>query len=204
MIRVYLVRHGIAVEPEGGIVDDSRWLTAKGRRRFKRLARAFARLGEPLEHLFSSPLVRAVQTAEILSGATLHHDVTILEELRPEGGVGRLLAEVARRVKDEEAVALVGHDPQMSALVSALGEVPKDRRVDFRKGSIMRIDVGALPSARPSQPRWWLQPKSRQLAKGLPVRKTREEKALQKAVNGRAKEAAVEAPPAKPRPPGSR
>lgn len=218
MIRIYLVRHGIAIEPEGGIADESRWLTSKGRRRFKRLARAFARLGEPLEHLFSSPLVRAVQTAEILAGTTLHHDVTILEELRPEGGVGRLLAEIARRVKDEEAVALVGHDPQMSALVSALGEVPKDRQVDFRKGSIVRIDVGALPSARPSQPRWWLKPKSRELARGLPVRKTREEKALQKAVNGKAspggagaaasansaKEKPADTPPAKGRPPGPR
>ena len=212
MIRIYLVRHGIAIEPEGGIADESRWLTGKGRQRFKRLARAFARLGEPLEHLFSSPLVRAVQTAEILAGTTLHHDVTILEELRPEGGVGRLLAEIARRVKDEESVALVGHDPQMSALVAALGEVPKDRQVDFRKGSIVRIDVGALPSARPSQPRWWLKPKSRELVKGLPVRKTREEKALQKAVNGTARassagsdrEKPAEAPPAKGRPPGPR
>ena len=192
MIRIYLVRHGIAIEPEGGIADESRWLTAKGRRRFKRLARAFARLGEPLDHLFSSPLVRAVQTAELLAFASLRYDVTILEELRPEGGVGRLLAEVARRVKDEEAVMLVGHDPQMSALVAALGEVPRDRRVDFRKGSIVRIDVGALPSARPSQPRWWMKPKSRELVKGLPVHRTSEEKALQKAVNGQ--KAAAKAP----------
>jgi phosphohistidine phosphatase len=208
MIRIYLVRHGIAIEPGGGVLDESRWLTAKGRRRFQRLARAFARLGEPLDHLFSSPLVRAVQTAEILTGPARHGDVTILEELRPDGGVGRLLAELARRVKDEEAVALVGHDPQMSALVAALGEVPKDRQVEFRKGSIVRIDVGALPSARPSQPRWWLKPKSRELAKGLPLRKTTEEKAAAKKTAAEkaktaAEKTAAEAPPAKVRPPGA-
>ena len=200
MIRIYLVRHGIALEPEGSVADESRWLTGKGRHRFRRLARAFARLGEPLEHVFSSPLVRAVQTAELLVGATRQQDVTILEELRPEGGVGRLLSEVARRVKDEQAVALVGHDPQMSALVAALGEVPKDRQVDFRKGSIVRIDVGALPSARPSQPRWWMKPKSRELAKGLPLRKTPAEEALQKAAR---REKVTEPPPTKGRPPGS-
>lgn len=181
MIRVYLVRHGIAVDSaEKGTLDDSaRPLTAKGRRRFRKAAKAFARLGEPLDHIFSSQLVRAVQTAEILVSAVKGDEVGILDELRPDVGVGKLLAEVGRRVKDEEAVALVGHDPQMTALVAVMGNAGKDAELDFRKGSIVRIDVGALPSARPSHPRWWMKPKSRTLEKGLPLR--REPKAAAKA-----------------------
>src|SRR5438309_12026701 len=99
MIRIYLVRHGIAVDPaEKGALDDySRPLTARGRRRFRRLARAFARLGEPPDFIFTSPLVRAVQTAEILAGTLRASEVGVLDELRPEAGVGRLLAEAARR-----------------------------------------------------------------------------------------------------------
>jgi phosphohistidine phosphatase len=175
MIRVYLVRHGIAVDhaDRGALADDDRPLTAKGRRRFRRSARAFARLGEPPDFLFTSPLARAVQTAEILAGALKQDEVGVLEELRPDGGIGKLLAEVGRQVKDDQAVALVGHDPQMSQLVAALGDVPRSEvpRIDFKKGAIVRIDVGELPSARPSQPRWWLKPQSRELAKGLPLRK---------------------------------
>jgi phosphohistidine phosphatase len=196
MIRIYLVRHGIAVDPadRAELPDDDRPLTGKGRRRFRRTARAFARLGEPPEFIFTSPLIRAAQTAEILVGALRQSEVSVLDELRPGGSIGKLLAEVGRRVKDEQSVALVGHDPQMSQLVAALADVPRadQGRIDFRKGAIVRIDVGELPSARPTQPRWWMKPKSRTLARGVPLRKDpTKEKA-----DGATKRAAEKAPKA--------
>jgi phosphohistidine phosphatase len=171
MIRIYLVRHGIAVDhaERGDLPDDSRPLTGKGRLRFRRLARAFARLGEPIDRLFTSPLPRAVQTAEILAGALRQGDVGVLESLRPGAPPEALLQELAKKAKDAQAIGLVGHDPQMTLLVGLLGEVPQGAQVDFKKGSIVRIDVGSLPSARPSEPRYWLKPKSRILAKGLPL-----------------------------------
>ena len=64
MIAVHLVRHGVAADAREGEPDAHRALTEKGRRRFRRLARAFARLteGEPAPSLIlTSPLVRAVQ-----------------------------------------------------------------------------------------------------------------------------------------------
>ena len=66
MIRIYLVRHGIALDhaDRGDLPDDDRPLTGKGRRRFRRGARAFARLGEQLDFIFTSPLIRAAQTAQ--------------------------------------------------------------------------------------------------------------------------------------------
>jgi phosphohistidine phosphatase len=175
MIRIYLVRHGIALDhaDRGALADDDRPLTAKGRRRFRRTARAFARLGEAPDFIFTSPLIRAAQSAEIFAGALKASEVAVLEELRPDGAIGKLLSEVGRRLKDGQGVALVGHDPQMTQLVAALGEVPRADvpRIDFRKGAIVRIDVGELPSARPSQPRWWMKPRSRTLAKGVPLKK---------------------------------
>jgi phosphohistidine phosphatase len=114
-----------------------------------------------------------VQTAEILANALKEEEVGVLEELRPGVAVARLLAEVGRRVKDEQSVALVGHDPQMSLLVAALADLSQADadRVDFRKGAIVRIDVGALPSGRPTQPKWWLRPRTRELIKGVPLAK---------------------------------
>ncbi len=180
MIRIYLVRHGIAIDPadRGDLADDDRPLTVKGRRRFRRAARAFARLGEPPHFIFTSPLIRAAQTAEILCGALRQSEVSVLDELRPGGSIGKLLAEVGRRVKDDQSAALVGHDPQMSQLVAVLADVPRvdQGRIDFRKGAIVRIDVGELPSARPTLPRWWLKPKSRTLARGVPLKRDALEK----------------------------
>ena len=176
MIRLYLVRHGIAVDhaDKGDLPDDSRPLTEKGRRRFRRLARTFARLGEPVDRIFTSPLPRAVQTAEILASALRHMDVGILESLRPSAPPEALLHEVARKAKGAQSVALVGHDPQMTLLVELLGEVPRGATVDFKKGSIVRIDVSDLAAAKPGDPVWWLKPKSRVLAKGLPLVKPAE------------------------------
>jgi phosphohistidine phosphatase len=173
MIRIYLVRHGIALDhaERGDLPDDSRPLTEKGRLRFRRAARAFARLGEPLEKLFTSPLPRAVQTAEILAGALRLPDVGILESLRPGVLPEALLQELTKKSKGVQSIGLVGHDPQMSLLVAVLGDVPRNSQVDFKKGAIVRIDIGDLPSARPSEPRYWLKPKSRVIAKGLPLAK---------------------------------
>lgn len=175
MIRLYLVRHGIAVEHalRGDLPDDSRPLTEKGRRRFRRLARTFARLGEPLDLLFTSPLPRAVQTAEILAGALRQSGVSVLETLRPSVPPKELLEDLAAKAKEAQAIGLVGHDPQMTLLAELLGEVPKGAAIDFKKGSIVRVDVGDLASGKPSEPRYWLKPKSRTLAKGLPLSKPR-------------------------------
>jgi phosphohistidine phosphatase len=173
VIAIYLVRHGIAADPAAGIPDDDRPLTPKGRRRFRGGARAFARLGEVPTFVFTSPLVRAVQTAEILAGALKADAVEILEPLRSGAPVRALLGELGRRLEDGESAALVGHDPQMTALVATLGglDARDAARVVFRKGAIVRIDVGALPAAKPSQPRWHLKPRSRTFAEGLPLSK---------------------------------
>jgi phosphohistidine phosphatase len=172
MIRLYLVRHGIAEEPSEGTPDDSRPLTAKGRRRFRRASRAFARKGEPLTHLFTSPLVRAVQTAEILARSLSRDEVSILEELRSGAPAAKVVAALSARAKDGDAIALVGHDPQMSHLVATLSQLgPEDAgRVQFRKGAIVRIDVDGLPPKQ-SEPRWHLKPRSRTFAEGLPLAK---------------------------------
>ena len=172
MIRLYLIRHGIAEEPTAGTPDDSRPLTAKGRRRFRRASRAFARKGEPLTHLFTSPLVRAVQTAEILARSLTRDEVSVLEELRPGAPAAKVVEALASRAKDGDAIGLVGHDPQMSALVVVLAQLGPDdaARVQFRKGAIVRIDVDALPPKR-SEPRWHLRPRSRTFAEGAPLLK---------------------------------
>src|SRR3981189_1223644 len=83
-MEIYLVRHGIAVDGESDGPDAFRPLTGKGRRRFHKTARAFARLGRKLDLILTSPLVRAVQTAEILAGETEPEEVAVLAELEPK------------------------------------------------------------------------------------------------------------------------
>jgi len=165
--KIYLVRHAIARDPdEWKGPDDSRPLNPKGRRKFRETARAFAKLGDRVDLLCTSPLVRAVQTAELLADALDLDEVCVLEELRPEVPVQRLLERAAEL--PAKRVALVGHDPQLSGAAAALGSV-EPARVDFPKGAIVRFDVDD-PAARKAEARWWLEPGEKKPHDGLPVK----------------------------------
>jgi phosphohistidine phosphatase len=164
MMEIYVVRHGIAVPSEAKIPDRFRPLTSKGRRRFRRTARRFARLVRELDLILTSPLVRAVQTAEILVAAVKDAEVAVLEELDPKSGVEPLLEAVAHRA-DFRSVALVGHEPQLSGLVAVLASIPGNE-IELRKGAIVRLDVAEALGPGSAELRWTLNPMSKEVEKG--------------------------------------
>jgi probable phosphoglycerate mutase len=82
--RVFVARHGEALYESDLLSDHGGWLSPQGREQAKALA---ARLApERIARVWSSPLARAVQTAEIVAGV-LGVDVVVREGLR-EFGVG--------------------------------------------------------------------------------------------------------------------
>jgi phosphohistidine phosphatase len=174
-MELYVVRHGIAEDGGEGMSDASRALTGKGRRRFQKTARAFGKRGNRLDLVLTSPLVRAVQTAEILADAADPEEVAVLEELDPRVGVESLRTAVAKRAGKADAVAIVGHEPQLSSLLAALSGVSQSD-LDLKKGSIVRIDVDAMTDGNSVDPRWWLKPGSGNRVKGLPLQKNAAEK----------------------------
>ena len=68
-MRIYLVRHAESVDRIPGMPDAARYLSAGGRASFREMARRFRDAGGRPTRIFTSPFVRAVQTAEILSEA---------------------------------------------------------------------------------------------------------------------------------------
>jgi phosphohistidine phosphatase len=169
-MELYVVRHGIAEDGGEGTPDASRALTDKGRRRFQKTARAFAKRAGRLDLVLTSPLVRAVQTAEILASEDDPREVGVLEELDPRFDVESLRGAIAKRVGKAESIAIVGHEPQLSSLLSALSGVPQGD-LDLKKGSIVRVDVDALADGDSVDPRWWLKPRSGARVKGLPLQR---------------------------------
>src|SRR5882672_3375456 len=169
IMQLYVVEHGIAVEGGEGIPDEWRPLTDKDRRRFQKTARAFGKLGRKLDLILTSPLVRAVQTAEILAGETEPEEVAVLAELDPKFDVQAVRNAIASRAGKAEAVAIVGHQPQLSSVLAALSGVPQED-IDLEEGTIVRVDVSTLTDGASADPRWWLKPKGTR-KKGLPLRK---------------------------------
>jgi phosphohistidine phosphatase len=185
-MEIYLVRHGIAIGREEAMPDALRPLTEKGRRRFRKTARAFARLGRKVDLILTSPLVRAVQTAEILAAEAPHGEVGVLEELDPKFGVRSLLEAVAKRSDGVRSVALVGHDPQLSSALATLAGLPAEL-LDFKKGAIVRLVTADVSQAGSAEARWSLKPRSKTARKGPPLAKAQDETAEEPAPRRRAK-----------------
>lgn len=119
-MKIFLVRHGDAdAEIPEGLGDEGRALTAKARLATQQHFSALTeRFGE-LDLILTSPLVRCVQTAQILAISTGYEGLlrahrSLLPEV-PVGAQGALLAEMPA-----PSVVLVGHQPSMGALAAHL------------------------------------------------------------------------------------
>lgn len=119
-MKVYLVRHGDAdAEIPEGLGDEARALTAKARVALTQHLSQLAERIRPVDLVLTSPLVRAVQTAQILS-FTLRHEgpLRVHRSLLPDMPVGAL--ESVLREHQEQTLVLVGHQPSMGAMAAHL------------------------------------------------------------------------------------
>lgn len=148
-MRVTLIRHAEAGDDAPR--DESRALTVRGRADARRLGRALARRGVRFTLLVTSPLVRAVQTAEIVAAATGYRGrMPANDVLTPEAAAADVVA-LLETLADEKSVALVAHEPILSAVAAALTR--KGRHPALRKAEALRIRLPEGPGAAGSL-RW--------------------------------------------------
>ena len=121
-MQLYVVRHGIAIDREDpkSPPDPERYLTEEGLRKTKRVAAAVAELSGRADLLFSSPYVRAIQTAEIFADALGYAKQKLrkTDALLPGAGAHLLFRELARD-KQSSTVFVFGHAPQLDDVVAA-------------------------------------------------------------------------------------
>ena len=155
---VYLVRHAIAEERGPRWPDDRlRPLTADGAARMRRAVGGLEALAEPIELILSSPLTRAIQTAEILArGLAARPEIVQLEALAPGTPPGRVVRALAAHTKPK-ALALVGHEPDLGQLAAWL--LGTARPLVFKKGGACRIETADWPPGRDSRLIWLATPK---------------------------------------------
>jgi len=127
------VRHAVA-EDSHVLGDEARALTPEGRAAFRHHARKLARL-TPLRGILTSPLVRAVQTAELLAEAFGVSGVEVHPALMPQRGAHKRIVDLAR--ERGAGWALVGHNPSLErAAQRALQHELPDK---LRKGAVLAL-----------------------------------------------------------------
>jgi phosphohistidine phosphatase len=122
------MRHGVSEDAAADQKDEERVLTKEGRADVKEIARGLKRVVKNVDAIYSSPLLRAMQTAKRIAKA-YGIDVTTTDALRPGASPKELL---------KGRVILIGHEPDMTETMRALTGI-KAGRVKLEKGGCYGI-----------------------------------------------------------------
>lgn len=161
--KVFLLRHGIAVEPgtSGYGEDSQRPLTREGISEMQQIAQGMKALGLEFGLILSSPYVRARQTAEIVAERLgLQKKLKFSEALKSECHPRQVLEELKKKYAGTEKILLAGHEPHLSRLVSILISGKEECSIEFKKGALCKLKVRSLePAAGDAALQWMLTPK---------------------------------------------
>lgn len=142
-MKLYIIRHGEAEEigKNGVYRDEERRLTEKGKQAAQKIGAYLKSKKHRPNLMLHSPLVRAVQTAEILA-AKLECEKKSVNELSTDFGV-RAYMEVLSHHKDIESLAIVAHQPTLTKLISLLISGEQHTQFHFEPCSLGVVRVGA-------------------------------------------------------------
>ncbi len=162
-MNLYCLRHGLAAErdPQRFPDDSRRPLRLKGEDRIRSLGAALRALEVSFDRILSSPFRRASQTAEIVAATLgLKKRLEFRDELAPGGDPKALIHYVNRLRPAPENVLLVGHEPDLSLLISRLISGGPAAAIEMKKGGLAKLEIAAeLRYARCATLAWLLTPK---------------------------------------------
>lgn len=142
-MQLYIVRHGIAVDREDPKCppDPERYLTEEGVEKTRQVAAGVSAMGVTADLIFTSPYVRASQTAEIFASSLEYAKQKIrrMDLLLPGAEPSLLFRELAKE-RQAASVFLFGHAPQLDDIVAtALGS--KRHLTALKKAGVAFIEL---------------------------------------------------------------
>ena len=152
---IVLFRHGIA-EVFNKLGEDERELTAEGIKQLKKAARGLQYLlhNRKRVHIYSSPLRRAHQTADILLGALKTEDVRLRDEI-VEGRFEEMYREWGR-LEPDCTVIVVGHEPSLSMWLGRLCGT----KIAIKKASAVMVAAEDISRRAVGELRWYAAPET--------------------------------------------
>jgi phosphohistidine phosphatase len=178
-MKLILIRHGIAEDVSESGSDEDRNLTEDGQKKFKKVAAGILKCERKIDKVISSPLLRAIQTAEIFL-TKLHSEKAKPEEptlsirikaadslvpeklsiLRPNANPHEFCQWLKSNYKTEmiETLVVVGHEPHLSALCSLLLTGRNENFFEFRRGGAACLELYIRPNDIRGNLDWFLKP----------------------------------------------
>ena len=143
-MQVLLVRHADAVDTGSARTDYERWLTDGGRRTMTKVGEALTKIGLRYFRIYTSPLVRAVQTAEILAATQSGFDgpLEVLSALSTEEGSAAQALAPLDHAADDDLVVMVTHMPKVGVLAAHLGQLAAAPSFRTSSGCMLSLEGG--------------------------------------------------------------
>ena len=140
-MKIHIIRHAEAIERSANLPDEHRYLTCRGRTRFRRVAATLKKCDIDPDLIVTSPLVRAAQTADILA-ETLRFSGELIVHPPLAAGFGLpRLKELVESVGPVKELAIVGHEPDLGTLA---GDLLDHSPCSLMKGGVVSIKYKPL------------------------------------------------------------
>ncbi len=153
-MQLFFLRHGIAEDRRSGGSDDQRALTDEGRKQLALVGRAMQRLAIRPMTLYTSPLLRTKQTAEIV-GSITGGQLTLTPELAPGCTFDQIQPLLRQATGDQ--MLLVGHAPDMGSMAATLIGAGS-RAIRVPKAGLVCIEYDGRPRPGSGTLRYLLTP----------------------------------------------
>lgn len=160
-MHILLIRHGIAEDRDRWAkakhADDERPLTKTGRRKLRRVAKGLEKIVPKITLLASSPLARAVQSAQIV--ARRFPDVPVLQitHLSPRKPPAGLLNWLQTQPA-HGTIALVGHEPHLSTFAGWMTTGLQESFITLKKGGACLLQIGSELKPARAKIEWVIKP----------------------------------------------
>ena len=160
-MQLLIIRHAAAEDKDewsqSGKSDDERPLTTEGAKDMAKAAKGLRTIIPEVGLIATSPLVRARQTAQIVASALGVNNVAVTDVLIPEASPSGFASWLVGQ-KDDETVAVVGHEPHLGILVTWLLAGIEEPRVEMKKGAACLIEFDGKPAKGRGVLRWSIPP----------------------------------------------
>lgn len=160
-MKVLVIRHAPAGDREAwkaeGQDDRLRPITPEGKKQMRRAVAGLASLVGEIDVLATSPLVRAVQSAELVASRFGCDPVTV-DALEPERDPEELV-QWLKEQRSNSTIAVVGHEPHLSRFI---GFLSTDKRASFiilKKAGTALLELADPPRPGSGALAWLLPPR---------------------------------------------
>jgi phosphohistidine phosphatase len=161
-MNLYIIRHAIAVDAAASEYEDDlqRPLTNKGREKMKKIAQGLWELEVQLDLILTSPAMRTMDTARILANRldVKKDKVIATSHLEPTGYADELVREINEKYSEVENLALVGHEPYLSGLISMFLSGESTISLTLKKGGVCHLAMDTLQYGKCADLKWLLAP----------------------------------------------